>query len=103
MSRPDFIKNCEAFETDSTSTYPGDSETFGAEARIAKEMGLKRIAVNYEVLEPGDRSSWPHAHSTAEEFIFILKGKGQVWVDGVTYDVDAGDCVAFPPGTGKVH
>lgn len=103
MSRPDFIKNCEEFKKDSGFTYPGDSETFGAGVRIAKEMGLKRTAVNYEILEPGDRSSWPHAHSEAEEFVFVLEGNAQVWVDGSIYEVYAGDCIAFPPATGKAH
>ena len=35
-------------------------------------LGLKRIGINYEILQPGDRSSWPHAHKEDEEFIFIL-------------------------------
>lgn len=70
MLRPDFIKHGDAFEADSTSTYPGDSETFGAEARIARQMGLERIAVNYVVLEPGDRkdgiSRWMVREEKAE-------------------------------------
>ncbi|MCX6119924.1 MAG: cupin domain-containing protein [Proteobacteria bacterium] len=66
-------------------------------------MGLNRIAVNYIILESGDRSSWPHAHSEQEEFLFILKGHGQVWVDGNLYDVSEGDSIAFPPGTGITH
>jgi uncharacterized cupin superfamily protein len=103
MSRPNFIKHCDELKKDSTFTYPGDSETFGTGACPGKELGLKRIAVNYEVLEPGDRSSWPHAHSEQEEFLFILEGKGQVWLDGNLYDVGAGDCIAFVAGTGIAH
>ena len=103
MSRPNFIKNCEELRSDSTFTSPGDSETFGTGVCPAKDLGLMRVAVNYEVLEPGDRSSWPHAHSEQEEFVFILEGNGQVWVDGLIYDVREGDCIAYPPGTGKAH
>jgi len=88
---------------DSSFTYPGDTETFSSGASLGKELGLNRVAVNYEILEPGDRSSWPHAHSEAEEFVFILEGNGQVWIDGHIYDVRAGDCIAYPPGTGTTH
>ena len=103
MSRPKFIKHCEELRTDSTFSYPGDTETFGTGACPAKELGLQRLAVNYEVLNPGDRSSWPHAHSEAEEFVFILEGSGQMWLDGRLYEVRPGDFIAFVPGTGITH
>lgn len=103
MKRPDFIKYCKDFKLEGGFTYPGDTETFGRGAALAKTQGLKRIAVNYEILEPGDRSSWPHAHSVEEEFVFILEGEGQVWIDGHLHDVRTGDSIAFPPGTGVSH
>lgn len=66
-------------------------------------MGLERVAINYEVLAPGERSSWPHAHSEAEEFIFILEGHPQIWINSEVYDLNPGDCVGLPPGTGYAH
>lgn len=98
-----FIKNSEELRSEDTYSYPGDSETFGTSVALGRAFGLKRIAINYEVLAPGDRSSWPHAHSKEEEFIYILEGKPQVWIDGNVYDVGPGDCVGFPPGTGNAH
>lgn len=103
MQRSDFIKNCEELRIDESFSYPGDSETFGTGAALGRAFGLKRVAINYEVLAPGDRSSWPHAHSAEEEFIFILKGNPQIWIDGNTYDLGPGDCVGLPPGTGHAH
>ena len=73
MERPNFIKHCEELRTDESFSYPGDTEIFGTGAALGKKLGLKRVAINYEVLQPGDRSSWPHAHSEEEEFIFILE------------------------------
>jgi uncharacterized cupin superfamily protein len=102
-NRPDFIKNCEELKTDQSFSYPGDTETFGTGAALGRSLGLKRVAINYEVLAPGDRSSWPHAHKEEEEFIFILEGTPQVWVDGEVYDLKPGDCVGFPAGTGHAH
>lgn len=101
--KPSFIKHCEELRTQETFSYPGDSETFGTGASLGRKLGLKRVAINYEVLAPGDRSSWPHAHKEAEEFIFILEGTPQVWIDGNIYDLKVGDCVGLPPGTGQAH
>ena len=103
MNRPDFIKNCEEMRTDETFSYPGDTETFGTGAAIGRKLGLNRVAINYEVLQPGDRSSWPHAHKEEEEFIYILEGHPQVWIDGNIYDLNPGDCVGLPGGTGHAH
>jgi len=103
MHRPDFIKHCEELRTDESFSYPGDTETFGTGAGIGRKLGLNRVAINYEVLQPGDRSSWPHAHKEEEEFIFILEGTPQVWIDGHVYDLKSGDCVGLPPGTGHAH
>ena len=103
MKRPDFIKHCEELRVDESFSYPGDSETFGTGASLGRKLGLSRVAINYEVLAPGDRSSWPHAHKEDEEFIFILEGTPQVWIDGNVYDLVAGDCVGLPPGTGHAH
>jgi uncharacterized cupin superfamily protein len=103
MKRPDFIKNCEELRTSESFSYPGDTETFGTGTALGRKFGLKRVAVNYEVLAPGDRSSWPHAHSEEEELIFILEGTPQIWIDGVVYDLKPGDCVGLPPGTGHAH
>ena len=101
--KPDFIKHCEELRTDETFSYPGDTETFGTGAALGRKLGLKRVAINYEILQPGDRSSWPHAHSEEEEFIFVLEGTPQVWIDGNVYDLKPGDCVGLPPGTGHAH
>lgn len=103
MNRPEFIKHCEELRTDETFSYPGDTETFGTGASLGRIMGLERVAINYEVLAPGDRSSWPHAHKEAEEFIFILEGNPQIWIDGEVFDLVPGDCVGLPPGTGHAH
>ena len=103
MERPKFIKHCEELLTDETFSYPGDRETFGKGAAVGRKLGLKRVAVNYEILQPGDRSSWPHAHKEEEEFIFILTGNPQMWIDGYVYNLSPGDCVGLPSGTGYAH
>lgn len=102
-TRPDFIKHCEELVVNDSFSYTGDNETFGTGAALGRNLGLKRIGINYEILQPGDRSSWPHAHKEDEEFIFILEGFPQMWIDGDVFDLKPGDCVGLPPGTGHAH
>lgn len=55
------------------------------------------------VLEPGERSSLPHAESHEEEFIYILKGEVHAWIDGWLYALRPGHACGFPAGTGIGH
>ncbi len=103
MKKPEFIKSCEELRTDASFSYPGDTETFGTGASLSRKLGLRKIGINYEILQPGDRSSWPHAHKEEEEFILILEGDAQIWIDGNVFDIGAGDCVGLPAGTGHAH
>ncbi len=101
--RPSFIRHWSQFESHSGFTYPGDTETFGSYVRLSRDMGFKKVAVSYENLPPGKRSSWPHAHSIEEEMIIILEGNPEVWIDGVVHALAPGDVVGFPAGTGIAH
>ncbi|MGZ3809769.1 MAG: cupin domain-containing protein, partial [Bacteriovorax sp.] len=48
-------------------------------------------------------TSWPHAESEEEEFAYVIEGNPHVWIDGNTYELNPGDFVAFPAGTGIAH
>ena len=54
-------------------------------------------------MPPGTRSSDPHAHSHEEEFVFVVEGRPEVWIDGEVHALAPGDGVAFPAGTGIAH
>jgi uncharacterized cupin superfamily protein len=102
-NRPDFIKHVSELIVNQSFSYPNDKETFGIGAAMGRKLGLARIGINYEILRPGDRSSWPHAHSHDEEFVFILEGNPDMWIDGEIYSLRPGDCVGLPPRTGHAH
>ncbi len=70
---------------------------------IGRALGLGRIGIHYEIMPPGGRSSFPHAESDEEEFVLVLKGKPDVWIDGTLHQLVEGDAVAFPAGTGIAH
>jgi uncharacterized cupin superfamily protein len=91
LSRPD------------STPYPDDTETFGDGVRFTDDVGLKALGVWHEILAPGRRSSWPHAHRRDEEFAVILNGNAKVWLNGFLFDIKAGDGVYYKPGTNISH
>ena len=101
-TRPPFIiTSSEVAEV--THSYPGSDEKMAYSRAIGKVAGLLKIGLNLQRLEPGQRTSWPHAEEKEEEFVFVLEGEVDAWVDGHLYPMTAGDLAAFPAGTGICH
>jgi uncharacterized cupin superfamily protein len=101
--RPSFIKSWREFPRVDDARYPGSSELLSIGVSFSKAFGLDKIGINHEVLPPGRRTSWPHAERGEEEFVFVLEGTPDAWVDGVLYRLRPGDAVGFPAGTGIAH
>ena len=70
---------------------------------VGSAAGLVRIGINLQRLPPGMRSSWPHAESDEEEFVYVVEGEVEAWIDGEVHSMRAGDLAAFPAGTGISH
>ncbi len=100
--RPPFIRStAEVAET--IHVYPQSTEPLGPLRRLGKAAGLERVGVNVQRLPPGTRSSWPHAEENEEEFVYVIEGEVDAWVDGHIHTMTAGDLAAFPVGTGISH
>ena len=84
-------------------SYPGDTETFSEGKCLSRKFGLKNIAVWLEKIPPNKRTSWPHAHSAEEEFVFVLKGDISVWLDGVITKAGPMMAIDFKAGSGIAH
>jgi uncharacterized cupin superfamily protein len=48
-------------------------------------------------------STKSHAESADEEFVYVVEGEIDAWVDGELHRMKAGDFAAFPAGTGICH
>lgn len=103
MTRPACIRHWRDLEDADDAAYPGDTELMSIGAPLARKMGLTRIAIHHERLPPGRRTSYPHAESAQEEFVYVLEGTPDVWLDGHLHRLSPGDAVSFPPGTGICH
>jgi uncharacterized cupin superfamily protein len=86
-----------------THVYPQSSEPMGPVRSLGKEAGLVRVGINIQRLPPGTRSSWPHAEENEEEFVYVIAGQVDAWIDGHIHRMEQGDLAAFPAGTGISH
>jgi uncharacterized cupin superfamily protein len=100
--RPLCIRSTNAV-SEYTHVYPQSSEPMGPVRRLGKEAGLDRIGINIQRLPPGTRSSWPHAEENEEEFVYVIAGQVDAWIDGHVHRMEQGDLAAFPAGTGISH
>jgi uncharacterized cupin superfamily protein len=83
--------------------YPASDEVLSHGRAIGRAAGLRRIGLHVERVEPGHRVSYPHAEESEEEFVFVLEGEVDAWIDGELHAMCAGDLAAFPAGTGICH
>lgn len=70
---------------------------------LGRSVEYNRIAVHHVILPAGCRTSSPHAESLEEEFVFVLKGKPDLWLNGYIHDLNEHYAVGFPAGTGIAH
>lgn len=100
--RPPFIVSSEIVKEEH-GQYPNSDEGLGFTRRVGRAAGLRKIGINLVRLPPGHRTSWPHAEEKEEEFVYVLEGDVEAWVDGVLHPMKPGDLAAFPSGTGVCH
>ena len=96
MKRPDCIRHWRELEGADDSTYPDSTELFSIGAPLARGLRLNRLGIHHERLPPGRRTSYPHAESDEEEFIYVLDGYPEVWINGYLWKLEPGDSVGFP-------
>jgi uncharacterized cupin superfamily protein len=88
------------------SGYPAPFDAPCAERvrqRLGNAGGLADFGVNLMRLPPGNWSSQRHWHSDEDEFVYVLEGELSLIEDDGETVLRAGDCAAFPKGTGNGH
>ena len=101
--RPSSIVHWTKIEEADDSHYDGDDELMSIGSRFGRHFGLERLGIHHERLLPGRRTSYPHAESAEEEFVFVIAGTPDLWLDGELHRLHPGDAVGFPAGTGICH
>jgi len=101
-NRPAFIVSSSNV-AEKTHRYPNSLEDMAPGRPLGRAAGLLRIGVHLVRVPPGRRTSYPHAESSEEEFVYVVEGEVDAWIDGELHRMKAGDFAAFPAGTGICH
>jgi uncharacterized cupin superfamily protein len=100
--RPPFIVSA-ADIPEKQGQYPNSEEKLSFGRPIGRIAGLLRVGIHLKRVPPGHRTCYPHAESLEEEFVYVLEGNIDCWIDGEIHPMKAGDLAAFPSGTGINH
>jgi uncharacterized cupin superfamily protein len=108
MTRPpslfdDVVVHYTTIEGADKNTYPNDPEKLSIGASFSPHFNLMRLGIHHQRVPPGRRISWPHAEADEEEFIYVLEGTPDLWIDGHIRRLKEGEAVGFPAGTGIAH
>lgn len=98
MDRHPCIKHWSELQEKEPRYYSGSQEPLSIGCALGHYFGFARIGIHHEIVEPGHRTSWPHAEKTEDEFVHVLEGTPDVWLDGVLYRLQPGDSVGFKAG-----
>lgn len=102
-SRHPAITNWSEIEKTVPFSYDGSDERMAFGANFRRHFGFRKIGVHHERIPPGHRLSRPHAESAEEEFVYVIDGTPDAWLDGTLYRLKPGDAVGFPAGEGLAH
>jgi uncharacterized cupin superfamily protein len=72
-------------------------------APLGDFFGLRNFGVNLTRIAPGGISSFRHAHTKQDEFIYILEGCPTLITDRGRTPLAPGMCAGFAAGTGDAH
>ena len=75
----------------------------GARQRVGAAIGAQKLGYSFFSVPPG-KSAFPyHTHTTNEEMIYVVEGRGILRLGKDEVEVTAGTVVACPPGTESPH
>jgi uncharacterized cupin superfamily protein len=66
--------------------------------QIAAHIGAEKLGYNLTVVPPGKRAFPYHSHLANEEMFFVIEGRGEIRIGGMTQPIRKGDVIACPPG-----
>ena len=100
---PSFVRHWRDILEKDEGGYPDSGELHGIDAKFGKRAGYSRIGVHFEILPPGRRTSWPHVECDEDEFVYIVSGKLDVWLDGRIVSCGEGNCIGWRSALGVTH
>jgi uncharacterized cupin superfamily protein len=93
---PHILRKAQIAAAAATFSHPWNPASQITGTQLSRMGGLERSGVSLARLAPGKESFAYHLHHTEEEWVYILSGRAAACIDGATYELAAGDFVAFP-------
>ena len=62
---------------------------------LHEALGLTEVSIN--TVPPNGGVPFVHVHTNNEELYIVLEGKGELWIDGETLPIQAGDSFRIDP------
>jgi uncharacterized cupin superfamily protein len=105
MPKPPAFNPLELPESNATGYPPLHREVakLRFNRRLGDHVGLTRYGVVLTRIAPGGQSSHRHAHSTQDEFIWVLEGETVLHSNDGEQVLTAGMCAGFAAGCGDAH
>ena len=88
------------------SSYPDELKHITKDRyvrRLGEPGSITNFGINLVRLAPGGSSSWRHAHSKQDEFVYVMEGELVLETEAGQQTVQPGTCVGFPAGAGDAH
>ncbi|HEY0105895.1 MAG TPA: cupin domain-containing protein [Rhizomicrobium sp.] len=101
--RPDYAKHWRDILDEDEGGYPNSTEKHGIDARFGRHARFSRIGIHFEVLPAGRRTSWPHAERDEDEWVYVVSGRVDNWINGHLHPMTEGDLVGYEAGTDITH
>lgn len=70
---------------------------------LSRKAGLERVSVNLVRVPPHKESFIFHSHTSEEEWLFVISGKGVVDIGDESFELGTGDFAGFPAGSLPHH
>lgn len=64
---------------------------------LHEALGLTGAEVSINTVPPNGGVPFVHVHTNNEELYIVLEGKGELWIDGETLPIQAGDNFRIDP------
>ncbi|HWD29519.1 MAG TPA: cupin domain-containing protein [Rhizomicrobium sp.] len=101
--KPDYVANWRDILGKDEGGYPNSAERHGIDALYGRRARFSRIGVHAEVLPSSRRTSFPHAERDEEEWVYVVSGTVQCWINGWLHEMREGDFVGFEARTDITH
>jgi uncharacterized cupin superfamily protein len=82
---------------------PEGSAFGGLRQRVGAAIGAQKLGYSFFSVPPGKAAFPYHTHTTNEEMIYVVEGRGILRLGKEEVEVNAGTIVACPPGTEFPH